>query len=270
MVKKDKNLKYLIRLLDDEDNEVYQIVRAEIKKYGEDVLQDLKKSREKTVDIFLYKRIDSLINEIIFEVNKSKFLEWLDRKERNIIEGLILLDKMYSDSVSEKEIYDFLDKIVRDIWLELNNNLTPLEKINIVNHFLFKVYNFKIEKKVKENNHFIHRGLFHKNLNEYSVALIYYYLCERLNIDLLPIIYEQEAFLGYKIDKSTNQLAFIISPKRKGKILPAYLQFDRDGGIDFLIKYWLVATVVMFNKKNNNEMAKNYLSLLKKLNNAGV
>ena len=48
-----------------------------------------------------------------------------------------------NDDLSFKEIDNQIDKIRKDIWLELNNNLTALEKVRIINYFMFDVLKFQ-------------------------------------------------------------------------------------------------------------------------------
>ncbi len=273
MAEKFKDLKYLVQLLDDDDPEVYNVVRSEIKKYGEPVLPELKKAWNNAGSILLYNRIEQLIREINLDTYKAKFLNWLGSKDRSFINGVVLLNKMYNSDVSEKDIYDNLDGIVKDIWLELNNNLTPLEKINIVNHFLFSVSGFEIEKNVEEHNHFIYRALFYKKTNEISAAILYYYICEQLNIDVVPVMVNNRILLGYRstdlFSGGTSKVIFLISPESRGSVFSAEAVDFSEGKPEDLIKYWLTAAIVML-KEKDDMFAAEYRSLLKNLIKAGV
>ncbi len=273
MAEKFKDLKYLVRLLDDDDPEVYRVVRSEIKKYGAPVLPELKKAWNNAGSILLYNRIEQLIREINLDTYKSKFLTWLGSRERSFINGLVLLNRMYNSDVAEKDIYEHLDSIVKDIWLELNNNLTPLEKINIVNHFLFSVSGFEVEKNIEEHNHFIYRVLFYKKTNEVSAAILYFYVCEQLNIDVVPVMVNNRILLGYRSPGfwggDASKVIFLISPEARGNVFSAESVDFSEGKPEDLIKYWLTAAIVML-KEKDDIFASEYRSLLKNLIKAGV
>ena len=68
-----------------------------------------------------------------------------------------------------------IEKIRRNIWLELNNYLTPLEQINIVTSILYSYYGLKgNETNYKEPNEFLlHKTLEAKRGNQISNGILY-------------------------------------------------------------------------------------------------
>ena len=42
----------------------------------------------------------------------------------------------------EKKLTNHIKQIVQDVWLELNDNLTALEKVKVLNRIIFDVHGF--------------------------------------------------------------------------------------------------------------------------------
>ena len=63
---KDKNIQALLQLLDDPSNEVFNHVSQGILKQGEDIIPELEKAWETSLNEVLQERIENLIQEIQF------------------------------------------------------------------------------------------------------------------------------------------------------------------------------------------------------------
>jgi len=267
MAKDYSDLKYLLELLDDDNEEVYRIVHRRIIDYGEDILPELKNVWRNTDNVLLFERVDYLIKEISRINNSKRFKEWLSAtKSRDILDGILYLSRMHNPDLDEKEIKEKINLYVKDIWLELNNNLTSLEKINLVNHFLFKEYKFKVEKTAEEYNHFFEAALNVKKLNEVSSSILYFYLCDKLEIDVVPVMVKNRILLGYVgngfTDFDENKVIFLISPENNGTVISADRINFSTGKPRDLIKYWLTTAILLINDKNRT-LAAEYRDLLK-------
>ncbi len=92
-----------------------------------------------------------------------------------------------------------IEKVRRNIWLELNNYLTPLEQINIVTSILYSYYGLKgNETNYQEPNDFmIHKVLEAKRGNQISNGILYLVLCELLDIPVKAINVPKQFVLAY-------------------------------------------------------------------------
>ena len=68
-------IKALIRLLDDDDPEVFESVNARILSYGAVVIPELEEAWDASLDPELHERIEELIHQIQFEIywKQSRF-----------------------------------------------------------------------------------------------------------------------------------------------------------------------------------------------------
>src|SRR5690606_38319041 len=150
---------------------------------------------------------------------------------KDLIEGACLVARYQYPDLDEKSIYQKMDQLERDIWLEINNNLTAFEKVKIFNHIIFEVHSFTGNKKNYHapQNSYINNVLDTKRGNPLSLSVIYVALANRLNVPIygvnLPshfvVCYLDENNLGALIfgaDENTHnsKVLFFINPFSRG------------------------------------------------------
>jgi regulator of sirC expression with transglutaminase-like and TPR domain len=115
-----------------------------------------------------------------------------------------------------------IEKVRRNIWLELNNYLTPLEQINIVTSILYSYYGLKGgETSYTEPNEFLlHKVLEAKHGNQISNGILYLILCELLDIPVKAIGVPKQFVIAYfkpgyseeNLPNPINKVEFFIDP----------------------------------------------------------
>ena len=115
-----------------------------------------------------------------------------------------------------------IEKVRRNIWLELNNYLTPLEQINIVTSILYSYYGLKGgETNYKEPNEFLlHKTLQAKRGNQISNGILYLMLCELLDIPVRAINIPRQFIVAYfkpgysdeNLPNPLHKIEFFIDP----------------------------------------------------------
>jgi regulator of sirC expression with transglutaminase-like and TPR domain len=105
---------------------------------------------------------------------------------------------MYPE-LSTTPVLQEIEKVRRNIWLELNNYLTPLEQINIVTSILYSYYGLKgSETNYKDPNEFLlHKVLEAKHGNQISNGILYLILCELLDIPVKAIGVPKQFVIAY-------------------------------------------------------------------------
>ena len=92
-----------------------------------------------------------------------------------------------------------VEKIRRNIWLELNNYLTPLEQIRIVTGILYSYYNLKGNEiaYTDVNEFLIHKVLESKRGNQLSTGILYLIICDLLDIPVKAVGIPKQFVLAY-------------------------------------------------------------------------
>ena len=220
----------LIKLLDDPDDSVYKLVLEEILKEDISVVDHLEHIWETSLDDLLQKRIELIIQSIQLNDTKKKIRNWSNQKVLDLFEGAFLIARHQYPELKLKSVEIELEKIRKDIWLELRNSLTSLERITILNHIFYDHYRFTIDRITPDSVHncYINRVLETRKGNPVSIAILYTLVARSLNLPVHYIDFQKNPLVGYfdedlarpgHGDEFGNPVLFYINPSNKGAII---------------------------------------------------
>lgn len=220
----------LISLIEDPDPIIFSHVEKELASYGESVIPQLEQHWEINHfgDLF-QERIEHLIHGIHYSSIQDKLKAWFKDAGNDLLEGTILINKYQYPSFEEAEVRHLISKIRQDIWLELNDNLTALEQVNIFNYILYEVYEFAGNKNnySAPQNSYIADVLSSKKGNPLSLGMLYRILANSLDIPIygvnLPnhfiLAYVDEAALKNPEKDHVDNILFYINPFTNGTVI---------------------------------------------------
>ncbi len=222
----DKNeINALIQLLDDPDLNVFQVIKNKLSQQSIEVIPILEKAWENSLDELFQTRIENIIQKIHQSHIKNKLQKWSDGGQHDLLEGATIISQFQYPDIKPQDIFDQIEQIKKDIWLEINENLTALEKIKIVNHIFFSVYKYS-RSKVSYNNtqgFFINHVLKTKKGSPITLGIIYASVCQQLDIPIYGVTLPKNFILCYKdkmqpaFDKEFAEgVLFYINPFNRG------------------------------------------------------
>ena len=194
-----KEISALLHLIDDPDEEVFDAVSRKIVDYGKPIIPNLEHLWETTPEEPVQERIELLIHRLHFRDLNEDFRQWNISGHHDLMIGAMLISKFQYPDLITSPVMQEIEKIRRNIWLELNNYLTPLEQINIVTSILYSYYGLKgNETNYKEPNEFLlHKTLEAKRGNQISNGILYLMLCELLDIPVRAINIPKQFIIAY-------------------------------------------------------------------------
>lgn len=219
----DKEIRALLQLIDDPDDEVFDTVAEKLLHYGREIIPNLEQLWEVTVDESIQERIELLIHRVHFNDLQEEFLEWSRSKNPELLRGAILVAKYQFPDLNIPSILTQFDQIRRNIWLELNNYLTPLEQVNVFNSILYNYYKIQGHELTERDPKyfFINQVLESKQGNAYSIGVLYLALCELLDIPIFAIELPRQFVFAYidtlhhffrQDDDAVQQIQFYVDP----------------------------------------------------------
>lgn len=218
----NKEIKALLRLVDDPDDEVYTTVAEKLMAYGSEIIPNLEQLWEVTPDQNVQERIEQLIHRVHFQDLQKEFYDWGRTKQPELLRGAILVAKYQYPDLNVPSILTQFDQIRRNIWLELNNYLTPLEQVNVFNSILYNYYKLQgHEITERDPNHFfINKVLDSKQGNPYSLGVLYLALCELLDIPIFAVEVPRQFVFAYidtlhpfyAMDDAVQKIQFFVDP----------------------------------------------------------
>ena len=219
-------LQALISLLDDPDANIYSEIKDKIISYGDEVIPHLEYVWENSFDHLFQNRIEEIIHYLQFDTIKKGLTNWVNNPEKDLIEGAIILAKHQYPELEDHKIRDYINPITKEIWLELNDNLTALEQIKVVNRFIFDVHHFYGNTKNinSPRNSYINNVIEGKKGNPITLGIIYIAICDKLNIPIYGVDVPAHFILAYAEPK--NQVLFYINVFNKGTVF-SHLDIDK-------------------------------------------
>ena len=194
----EKELQSMLYLLDDSDERIVEQIETKILSLGIEVVPFLEGQWPMEESTARQERMVELIKSINQNMLVNSLEKWLATEEQDLVDGLLIINKIANPNVDRQVIDNLLDKIKLDAWLEMNYDLTSFEKVKILNHILFDVHGFKgdTENYHHSRNSFLSSVLERKMGNPVSLAIIYSLVAQRLNIPVYGVNLPQHFILG--------------------------------------------------------------------------
>lgn len=219
----NKEISALLQLLDDPDYEVFDTVASQILHYGKDIIPNLEQLWEVTADESVQERIEHLIHRVHFQDLQHDLMEWSRSGHPDLLRGAILVARYQYPELNVPALLTQFDQIRRNVWLELNNYLSPLEQVNVFNGILYNFYKLHgNELTTREPKYFfINHLLESKEGNAYTIGVLYLALCEVLDIPLFAVDVPRQFIFAYidtlqsftsKYAEPVQQIQFYIDP----------------------------------------------------------
>ncbi|NVO19159.1 MAG: hypothetical protein HXX13_05630 [Bacteroidetes bacterium] len=197
------DLDALISLLDDPDTEAFRQVSEQITSLGPMAVAPLEAAWEQAFDPVMQKRIEELVHQIQYSELCSQLTEWVKSGATDLLTGYMLITRYQYPEFNEMKVQALLDHIVRDTWLELNENLTSLEKVKVLNHLFYQVYKFggTTAENPAPENFYLNILLESRMGTAISLGILYLLVARKLGIPLQGVDLPQHFILAH-----TNQV----------------------------------------------------------------
>lgn len=227
---KEERLHALIALLDDPDQAVFEQVEKELLQEDAAIIGQLEQIWETSLDHLLQSRIENLIQQIQFRETSKKIKSWSKQMNVDLFDGFFLISQYQYPELKVKAIKSKIQKISSDVWLEISNKLTSIEKITVLNHLFYDVNKFSVNMADLHSpqNCYLNQLLETKKGNPVSIAILYTLVARELGFPVQLIDFPRNPLLAY-IDPETARKAhgkdynspvlFYINPSNKGAII---------------------------------------------------
>jgi regulator of sirC expression with transglutaminase-like and TPR domain len=194
-----KEISALFKLIDDPDEEIFGAVSTKIVDFGKTIIPNLEHLWETTPNEHIQERIELIIHRLHYKDLVEDFTQWSLAGHHDLLVGALLVSKFQYPELATSATLLEVEKIRRNIWLELNQYLTPLEQIRIVTGILYSYYNLKgNEVSYTDVNEFlIHKLLESKRGNQLSNGILYLIICDLLDIPVKAIGVPKQFVIAY-------------------------------------------------------------------------
>ena len=224
----DNEFRALITLLDDSDKEVFSHVTNKLFSLGIEGVPMLESAWEHAENQVIQSRLEELINKIQFSNVKDRLIRWIENGGNDLLEGAILIAKFQYPDLDETKIYRKIDSISKNIWIELNPALTPLENAHVVNHVFFQLHGFfgQQTQQLDPELGYLNNLLENKKGNSLSLSILYLILAQKNDLPIYGVNLPYHFIMTYcrktlsdaelKANDAESSIMFYINPLNKG------------------------------------------------------
>lgn len=198
-MEENKEIHALLHLIDDPDEEVFGAVSSRLIDYGKGIIPNLENLWENTVSEDIQTRIELLIHRLHYRDLAEEIEQWSRNIHHDLLTGALLVARFQYPEMGTAQVYQDIEKLRRNIWLELNTYLTPLEQVNVLTSILYNYFNIKgTEVAYQAPEEFlINKQLESKRGNAIANGILYLVLSELLDIPVRAINIPKQFVLSY-------------------------------------------------------------------------
>ena len=214
----ENEISALINLIDDPDAEVYQLVSDKLISYGNYVIPDLENAWENSIDDVVTERLGLIIHQIGYTSLKQDFADWQNSAHHELMPVLLLISKFLYPNVQSAKVIQTIDRLKKNIWLELNHYLTPIEQATVLSSILYNYFSILgvEDAKVEAQHIILSQVVDSKKGSQVGNGSLYLLLCELLDIPIRLIHFPNAFILGYyksvQLDDTHPHPDFFIDP----------------------------------------------------------
>lgn len=198
-MQENREISALFTLIDDPDEEVFSTVSERIVNYGPAIIPNLENLWENSPGDDVQGRIEMLIHRLHYTDLVKDITEWSDSAYHDLLFGALLVAKFQYPELHTTPVLQEIEKIRRNVWLEMNSYLTPMEQANVISSILYNYYNLKGTEiaYINPDDFFMHKVLQSKKGNAISNGILYMVLAELLDIPVRAINIPRQFILAY-------------------------------------------------------------------------
>jgi hypothetical protein len=138
----NREIDALLHLLDDPDEEVFLTVQQRLMHYGRPIIPNLENMWEHTISEAVQDRIEMTIHGIHYQGLRSELMNWKNGEAELLYGALLVAKYQYPDLQSLQSLQE-IERMRRNIWLEMNSYMTPLEQVKVVESILYNYYKLR-------------------------------------------------------------------------------------------------------------------------------
>lgn len=198
---KQSEIKALISLLDDDDYEVLNHVESKIRSMGDAVIPYLEdRWEESSLSPMMQKRLEDLIHDLQYNAFYQRLIQWKNSENQDLLEGMWAIATYQYPELSLEKLRQDLEQIYYEVWLEIRDNMHPMDQIKTLNSVIFGKLKFGANTKHfhSASNSMLNVVIESKKGNPISLCVIYLLVAQKLNLPIWGVNLPNLFILTYK------------------------------------------------------------------------
>ena len=249
---KQSEIKALISLLDDEDYEVLNHVETKIRSMGDTVIPYLEdRWEESSLSPLMQKKLEDLIHDLQYNAFFDRLLNWRNNNPDDLLEGMWAIATYQYPELSIEKLRQDVEQIYYEVWLEMRENMHPMDQIKTLNSVIFGKLKFGANTKHfhSASNSMLNIVIDLKKGNPISLCVIYLLVAQKLNLPIWGVNLPNLFILTYK----SGNMQFYINVFNRG------LVFSRVDIDNYIAQYNFPQNEIFYQPCNNLDIIRRVL-----------
>ncbi len=196
----NSEIKALISLLDDEDQEITEHVEQRIRQLGGQMIPYLESEWEGSFNPVVQKKIEELIHDLQYQSVLERIRVWKEGGSIDLLEGLWIIATYQYPDLSLDKLRRDIEQLYYEVWLEARSDMHPVDQIKTLNHVFFNKLKFAANTKHfhSPSNSMINIVLDTRRGNPISLCTIYMLIAQKLGMPVYGVNLPSLFVLTYK------------------------------------------------------------------------
>jgi regulator of sirC expression with transglutaminase-like and TPR domain len=249
---KQSEIKALISLLDDEDYEVLNHVETKIRSMGDTVIPYLEdRWEESSLSPLMQKKLEDLIHDLQYNAFFDRLLNWRESGSEDLLEGMWAIATYQYPELSLEKLRQDVEQIYYEVWLEIRDEMHPMDQIKTLNSVIFGKLKFGANTKHfhSASNSMLNIVIDLKKGNPISLCVIYMLVAQKLNLPIWGVNLPNLFILTYK----SGNMQFYINVFNRG------LVFSRVDIDNYIAQYNFPQNEIFYQPCNNLDIIRRVL-----------
>jgi len=215
---KEREIATLVSLLDDSDDAVIPVVTEKIKNLKPNISTLLALSNVYGNNGVMTHRLGRIISEIRKNDLFNELDSWRCERDPELIKGLWLVYRMLFPDLSYEWIVDACMDMTKEVWMEITDDKTAVEKVHLYNHVFYHRIGFKVGDPFlsEPSMAFLDRALERREANPVLFGLLYLEVAFRAGLPIRAVVFPG-GFMPVCVDEN-EQILFYINIFNTGEI----------------------------------------------------
>ena len=201
---KTNEIDSLIHLLDDPDREIYSIISTRLIEQGAKIIPLLERAWEVSPNTLQQERIENILHCLQSNVATQGLEGWVGHRYHNLLEGAYWVAKQTYPNLHLEDLQVVINDICKDVWINLQDNMPPEEKIRTLDFFFFRHHNFHLvgDDNFQPQHNYINNVIESHTGNPVPLSLLYLHIGQQAGLPLQAVCMPNSLLLAYTGDNS--------------------------------------------------------------------
>ncbi|GHB60291.1 transglutaminase-like domain-containing protein [Persicitalea jodogahamensis] len=199
---KEKEIKALVSLLDDDDTEVTTLVENKIRSMGKGIIPFLETEWEESFSPIAQRRIEELIHELQLGGMAERLVHWKNGGALDLLEGMSIIATYQYPDLNFQKLRDEIDQFRYDVWEQFGSEMSPVDQVKALNGVFYSVLGFGANTKNfhSASNSMINIVMESRRGNPITLCVIYMLIARKLQMPVYGVNLPNLFVLTYKRD----------------------------------------------------------------------